>query len=302
MKKDILTIKDLGKEAIMSLIRRGLELRAKGRTPERTLEGRILGLMFDKASTRTRVSFEAAMFRMGGQTIFLSRGDTQMSRDESIKDTARVLSRYIDILAIRTYSQELIEEMAMWSHIPVINALTDLYHPCQVLSDLMTVMSKKGRLEGLKVAWIGDGNNVANSWINAASILGFELLIASPPGYQPLPELIEGKPPSIRIVDDPRAAAEGADVINTDVWTSMGQEAERPKRISDFKGFQVDKDLVSLGKPDVVVMHCLPAHRGEEIAPEVLEGPNSVVFDQAENKLYLHEALLEQMLLRWEQD
>jgi ornithine carbamoyltransferase len=302
MNKDLLTIQDLGKEDIMSLIRRGLELRAKGRTPERTLEGRILGLMFDKASTRTRVSFEAAMFRMGGQTIFLSRGDTQMSRDESIKDTARVLSRYIDILAIRTYSQELIEEMAMWSHIPVINALTDLYHPCQVLSDLMTVMHEKGRLEGLKVAWIGDGNNVANSWINAASILGFELLIASPPGYQPLPELIEGTASNIRIVDDPRAAAEGADVINTDVWTSMGQEAERAKRISNFKGFQVDKDLVRLGKPDVVVMHCLPAHRGEEITPEVLEGPNSVVFDQAENKLYLHEALLEEMLLKWEQD
>jgi ornithine carbamoyltransferase len=302
MKKDLLTIQDLSKEDIMSLIRRGLELRAKGRTPERTLEGRILGLMFDKASTRTRVSFEAAMFRMGGQTIFLSRGDTQMSRDESIKDTALVLSRYIDILAIRTYSQELIEEMAMWSHIPVINALTDLYHPCQVLSDLMTVVNKKGGLEGLKIAWIGDGNNVANSWINAASILGFELMIASPPGYQPLQKLIEGKDSNIRIVDAPRAAAEGADVINTDVWTSMGQEAERAKRISDFKGFQVDKELVSLGKPDVAVMHCLPAHRGEEIAPEVLDGPNSVVFDQAENKLYLHEALLEEMLLKSEQD
>jgi ornithine carbamoyltransferase len=302
MKKDLLTIQDLSKEDIMSLIRRGLELRAKGRTPERTLEGRILGLMFDKASTRTRVSFEAAMFRMGGQTIFLSRGDTQMSRDESIKDTALVLSRYIDILAIRTYSQELIEEMAMWSHIPVINALTDLYHPCQVLSDLMTVVNKKGGLEGLKIAWIGDGNNVANSWINAASTLGFELMIASPPGYQPLQELIEGKDSNIRIVDDPRAAAEGADVINTDVWTSMGQEAERAKRMSDFNGFQVDKELVSLGKPDVAVMHCLPAHRGEEIAPEVLDGPNSVVFDQAENKLYLHEALLEEMLLKSEQD
>ncbi len=302
MKKDLLTIQDLDKEDIMSLILRGLELRAKGRAPKRTLEGRVLGLMFDKASTRTRVSFEAAMIRMGGQTIFLSRDDTQMSRDESIADTARVLSRYIDILAMRTYSQVLIEEMAMWSHIPIINALTDLYHPCQVLSDLMTVMDKKGRLEGLRVAWIGDGNNVANSWINAASILGFELLIASPPGYRPLPELIKGKGSNIRIVDDPREAASGADVINTDVWTSMGQEAEQAKRVSHFKGFQVDKDLVSLGKPDVVVMHCLPAHRGEEITSDVLEGPNSVVFDQAENKLYLHEALLEEMLLKWKQD
>ncbi|MDB9823350.1 ornithine carbamoyltransferase [Deltaproteobacteria bacterium] len=297
MEKNLLTIRELDKVDIMALINRGLGLKAKGREAEGPLKGCILGLMFDKASTRTRVSFEAAMFRLGGQTLFLSRADTQMSRDETIADTARVLSRYIDILAIRTYSQELIEEMARWSDIPIINALTDLYHPCQVLSDLMTIKEKKGQLENLKVAWIGDGNNVAHSWINAAHIIGFELLLACPSGYHPLPEVLEGAGKNIRVVDDPREAAEKADVINTDVWASMGQEDQRGKRISDFSGFQVDKELVSLSKRDVLVMHCLPAHRGEEITSEVLDGPNSIVFDQAENKLYLHQALLEGMLV-----
>ena len=298
MKKDLLTIRELSKKDIMTLIDRGLELKTKGRKPERSLAGRILGLMFHKASTRTRVSFEVAMLRLGGQTLFLSMADTQMSRNETIADTARVLSRYIDILAIRTFSQELVEEMARWSDIPVINALTDLYHPCQVLSDLMTVKDKKGRLENLKIAWIGDGNNVAHSWIDAARVIGFELVLACPSGYHPLPEVLGGSGQNIRLVDDPKAAAEGADIINTDVWASMGQEDQRDKRVSDFRGFQVDKTLVGLGKPDVLVMHCLPAHREEEIASEVLDGPNSIVFEQAENKLYLHEALLEGMLVK----
>ncbi|HJX33971.1 MAG TPA: ornithine carbamoyltransferase [Desulfatiglandales bacterium] len=297
MKKDFLTIRDLSKEDIMTLIDRGIKLKASGRKPERTLAGRILGLMFHKASTRTRVSFEVAMLRLGGETLFLSMADTQMSRDETIEDTARVLSRYIDILAIRTYSQEVIEEMARWADIPVINALTDLYHPCQVLSDLMTIKDKKGVLENLKIAWIGDGNNVAHSWIDAARVIGFELMLACPPGYHPLPEVLGGSGPNIRLVDDPRDAADGADVINTDVWTSMGQEDQRAKRSADFRGFQVNRALVNMGKPDVLVMHCLPAHREEEITSEVLDGPRSVVFDQAENKLYLHEALLEGMLI-----
>jgi ornithine carbamoyltransferase len=298
MKKDLLTIRELSKEDIMTLIDRGLELKIKGRKPERSLAGRILGLMFHKASTRTRVSFEVAMLRLGGETLFLRMADIQMSRNETIADTARVLSRYIDILAIRTYSQELVEEMARWSDIPVINALTDLYHPCQVLSDLMTIKDRKGRLTDLKIAWIGDGNNVAHSWIDAARVIGFELVLACPPGYHPLPEVLGGSGPNIRLVDDPKEAAEGADVINTDVWISMGQENQRDKKVSDFKGFQVDKTLVSLGKPDVLVMHCLPAHRDEEITSEVLDGPNSIVFEQAENKLYLHEALLEGLLIK----
>lgn len=297
MKKDFLTIKDLSKEEIFSLIDRGIEMKQQGRNIERSLGRYTLGLIFDKASTRTRVSFEAAMFRMGGQTLFLSRSDTQLSRDETVADTARVLSRYLDCLAIRTYSQELISEMAGWSDIPIINALTDLYHPCQVLSDLMSIKEKRGSLDNLKVAWIGDGNNVAHSWINAANILGFELNLACPSGYHPSSEVLEGSKDNIKVVADPKDAVNNANVINTDVWASMGQEDEKSQRMSDFQGFQVDQELVQLSDPDVLVMHCLPAHRGEEITSDVLDGPNSIVFDQAENKLHLHQALLEKLML-----
>ena len=296
MKKDLLTITDLSKEEILGLIDRGLEIKREGRHVSTSLAGYTLGLIFDKASTRTRVSFETAMFRLGGQTLFLSRGDTQMSRDETEEDTARVLSRYLDALVIRTYSQELVQEIARFAHIPVINALTDLYHPCQVLSDLMTIKEKRGALDGMKVAWIGDGNNVAHSWINAAHILGFEMVLACPSGYHPLPEVMEPAGQNVRVIEDPKEAAKGVDVINTDVWASMGQEDERGKRLKDFQGFQVDQSLVELAASDVLVMHCLPAHRGEEITSEVMDGPNSVVFDQAENKLHLHQALLERLL------
>lgn len=296
MKRDLLTILDLTRDEVLALVDRSLEIKRAGRRTETTLRGYTLGLMFDKASTRTRVSFEVAMFRLGGQTLFLSRGDTQMSRDEAVKDTARVLSRYLDALTIRTFSQELIEEMAIWAEIPIINALTDQYHPCQVLSELMTVKEKRGTLSDLKVAWIGDGNNVAHSWINAARIVGFELALACPEAYHPMPQVLEGSGENVKLVEGPADAARGADVINTDVWTSMGQDSERDQRILDFQGFQVNKSLVELGKPDVLVMHCLPAHRGEEISAEVLEGPHSVVFDQAENKMYLHQAVLEKFL------
>lgn len=296
MKKDILTIQDLNKDEITALLKRGLELKKQKHNSERSLMGYTLGLIFEKASTRTRVSFEIAMFRLGGQTLFLSIADTQMSRDEAISDTARVLSRYLDAIAIRTYSQELVEDMAKWSEIPVINALTDLYHPCQVLSDMMTVIEKKGSLSGMKIAWIGDGNNVANSWINAANIMGFDLVLACPEGYHPDPAVMEGNGSNIRVVNDPAEAARDAAVINTDVWASMGQEHERAKRLKDFEGFQVNRKLVELAGSDAVVMHCLPAHREEEITSEVLDGPNSVVFDQAENKLYLHQAVLEMVI------
>ena len=296
MKKDLLTLNDLTEDEILSLVERGLKIKGQGRPCTWPLRGRALGLMFDKASTRTRVSFETAMFRLGGQTLFLRSTETQLSRDEAIKDTARVLSRYLDALAIRTFSQEVVEEMGYWADIPVINALTDQYHPCQILSDLMTVREKRGSLRDLKVAWIGDGNNVAHSWINAAKILGFHLVLACPPGYMPLSECLEGTGDNIRLVEDPAQAARGSDVINTDVWTSMGQEAERKKRLEDFRDFQVNGALVALAKPDALVMHCLPAHRGEEISADVLEGPRSVVFDQAENKMHLHQALLEMLL------
>jgi len=298
MKKDLLTVRDLSKKEILAFIDRGLELKSKGRDTARPLTGYTLGLIFDKASTRTRVSFEAAMFRLGGQTLFLSRTDTQLSRDETVADTARVLSRYLDILAIRTYSQELIEEMAKYADMPIINALTDLYHPCQVLSDLMTVKEKRGSLDDLKAAWIGDGNNVAHSWINAARVVGFELILACPEGYHPMPEVLEGAGDNIRVVGDPKEAVRDAHVINTDVWASMGQEGEKEQRLAHFHGFQVNQSLVRLGAPDVMVMHCLPAHRGEEITAEVLDGPNSIVFDQAENKLHLHQALLENLLIQ----
>jgi ornithine carbamoyltransferase len=295
MKRDLLTIRALTREEILSLVRRGLELK-RGEGDGTVLRGRILGLIFQKASTRTRVSFEAAMFRLGGQTLFMTSADTQMSRDEPIKDTARVLSRYVDAMAIRTYSQALVEELAFWAEIPVINALTDLYHPCQVLSDLMTVQEKKGRVHDLRVAWVGDGNNVAHSWIEAAKVLGFHLALACPAGYEPEEKVLEGAAENIRMVADPREAVSQADVINTDVWTSMGQDAEREKRLRDFQGFQIHDALIRLAKPDAIVMHCLPAHRGEEITESVLEGPHSVVFDQAENKMHLHQALLEWLI------
>jgi len=298
MKKDFLTVHDLAKEEILQLIETALQFTKQGREVKRSLVGYTLGLIFEKASTRTRISFEAAMFRLGGQTLFLSKGETQMSRDESVSDTARVVSRYLDGLAMRTYSQEVVEEMARWAEIPVINALTDRYHPCQVLSDLVTVKEKKGRIEGLKIAWVGDGNNVAHSWIDAARVLGFELTLACPPGYHPHPDVLAHAGKHVRVVENPRKAAEGADVINTDVWASMGQEGQREKRIADFKEYQVNESLVRLGKPEVIVMHCLPAHRGEEITSEVLEGQHSVVFDQAENKLHLHMALLEKLILK----
>ena len=296
MKKDLLTIRDLEREEILSLVARALEIKKTGRGRPQALMGRTLGLIFEKASTRTRVSFEAAMARLGGHTLFLSTKDTQMSRDEPVKDTARVLSRYLDALVIRTYAQELVEEMARWARIPVINALTDLYHPCQVLSDLVTVKEKKGRIEGLKVAWVGDGNNVAHSWINAAAKLDFQLVLACPRGYEPDPSVLEGTGSNVRVVADPSAAVRDAHVVNTDVWASMGQEAEREERLAAFAGYQVNDDLLRHGRSDIIVMHCLPAHRGEEISEEVLEGKASVVFDQAENKRHLHEALLERLI------
>lgn len=296
MKRNFTSIKDLNREEIEFLLEKALEMKRAGKNYAKSLTGYTLGLLFEKASTRTRVSFESAMYRLGGQTLFLSSRDTQLARGEPIKDTARVLSRYVDGLAIRTYSQTLVEEMAEWADIPVINALSDKYHPCQVLSDLMTVKEKKGKLDGLKITWLGDGNNMANSWINAARTLGFALTLACPSGYEPDGDVLSGVGENIRVTSDPREAIKGADVINTDVWASMGQEEEQEKRVQVFKDFQVNNTLVKLGNPSAIVMHCLPAHRGEEITDEILEGPQSVVFDQAENKMHLHQAILEWLI------
>jgi ornithine carbamoyltransferase len=269
---------------------------------ENTLAGKTLGLVFDKVSTRTRVSFQAAMTQMGGASLFINTRDSQISRSELVRDTARVLSRYLDVLAIRTYSQDQLEEFARYADIPVINALTDLYHPCQVLSDLMTVIECKGGYEGLKYAWVGDGNNVSHSWINAASVLGLDLTLACPEGYWPKNEVLgaarAGGQKPIRILHDPVEAVSGADVIYTDAWVSMGQESEYSQRRQRFEPYQVNEALVAQAKPDAIVMHCLPAHRGEEISESVLEGPQSVVWDQSENKMHMHKAVLEILIKR----
>ena len=268
--------------------------------PRRTLKGKVLALLFEKPSTRTRVSFEAGMQRLGGTTIFMSKHDLQLSRGEPLKDTARVLSRYADALVVRTFGQEVVEELARWATIPVINGLSDKHHPCQGLSDVMTVMEKKGDITRLKVAWVGDGNNVAHSWIEMAARLGFTLTLACPEGYDPDPEILreaqEVAEKPITVVRDPKEAVAGAEVINTDVWASMGQEDEAEERKKIFAPYQVNEELLKHAHPEAIVLHCLPAHRGEEITEEVLEGPRSVVWDQAENKMWLHMALLEWLL------
>ena len=302
MKKDILTLLDLSREDFEIFFKRALELKKEHNKgiPNRSFAGKTLGLIFDKHSTRTRLSFETAMIQLGGSSIFISAKDTQIARDEPVRDTARVLSRYLDCLAIRTFSQDLLNEFAEYATIPVINALTDLYHPCQILSDLLTVIERKGGYKDLKIAWVGDGNNVAHSWINAAAVLGLNLTLACPEGYYPdskiVEKALERKCGKIVITSDPVEAADDADVIYTDVWASMGQEGEQSKRKQVFKAFQVNKELVDKASKDVIVMHCLPAHRGEEISEEVLEGPNSVVWDQAENKLHMHKAVLEVLM------
>jgi len=297
MKRDITSLEDLSSEEIWYLINKALSIKKANTRYSDQLKGYTLGLLFDKVSTRTRLSFEVAMLRLGGNTIFIKSKDTQLSREESIKDSALVISRYLDVIAIRTYEQVVVEEMARWASIPVINALTDKYHPCQILSDLLTVVEKKSALRGLKIAWVGDGNNVANSWIQAAKILGFELFLACPQDFWPDKELIESLPANIHMGSDPQFAAKDADVLNTDVWVSMGQEGKREEKVKAFEGFSIDKRLLSMAKKDAIVMHCLPAHRGEEISDEVMDGPNSVVFDQAENKLYMHQAILLWLLL-----
>jgi len=301
-KRDLLSLTDLSPVEIDGLLKRSIDLKGKWRkrVPYHPLAGMCLGLIFDKPSTRTRVSFEVAMMQLGGQPLYLDPGTTQMKRGEPIADSARVLSRYLDGLVIRTYEQAIMEEWALWSTVPVINGLTDLLHPCQILCDLLTIVEKRGSYKGLKVAYIGDGNNVANTWVQAASILGFSLALACPMDHQPDARILAeasricGK--RIIVTQDPTQAAEGVDVVYTDVWASMGQEKEREERKKHFRGYQVNYSLLRRAKKDALVMHCLPAHAGEEISTEVLEGPQSVVFDQAENRLHGQKAILEFLL------
>ena len=302
MKRDLLTILDLSADEIHSLLSKAEQMKKSLQEGtdrlKSTLPGRVLGLIFVKPSTRTRVSFEAAMYRLGGSCIFMTPKETQISRDETLADTARVLSRYVDILVIRTFAHEDVEELAGFSSIPVINGLTDRFHPCQVLSDLLTVKEKRGTLEKLRVAWVGDGNNVAHSWINAAGILGFDLVLACPPGYMPDQNVLNqtrgrGK---IEVVHNPKKAVESADIIYTDVWASMGQEQEAAERRRIFQPYQLNADLLAEAPPHAMVFHCLPAHRGDEITDQVIDGPQSVVFDQAENRMHLQMALLDWLL------
>ena len=266
----------------------------RGDCTDKPLAGKTLGMIFAKSSTRTRVSFEVGAFQLGGHALFLSARDIQLGRGEPIRDTARVLSRYLDGLMIRTYDHADAEELARYGSIPVINGLTDLLHPCQVLADLLTVREALGDWEGKTVAWIGDGNNMANSWINAAGSLGFELRLACPEGYRPDAEILKRNQAKAKILltGDPREAARGAHVVTTDVWASMGQEQEQEVRAKAFQGYIVDGALMRLADPSAIFLHCLPAHRGEEVSEEVLEGPQSRVWDEAENRLHVQKALM----------
>jgi ornithine carbamoyltransferase len=259
------------------------------------LAGKTLAMIFEKSSTRTRISFEVGMYQLGGHALFLSSANTQIGRGEPIKDTARVLSRYVDGIMIRTFSQQGMEELAEYASVPVINALTDSYHPCQVMADLLTVKEHKGNYTDQVYCWIGDGNNMANSWINAAAVFGFELRVATPKGYEvdaQVSQRAQQLGAKIIYTNDPMVAASGADVLNTDVWASMGQEEEQAKREGDFVGFQLNSAVVAVADKDCLVLHCLPAHRGEEISDEVIEGPHSVVFDQAGNRLHVQKAIM----------
>ncbi len=299
LKKDILTLSSLDISEFSLLFERAGELknRHKKGICEKSLAGKTVGLIFEKPSTRTRISFEAATAQLGGIPLFISAGDTQLSRSEPIADTARVLERYLDALVLRTYSHAMQEEFARIASIPIINALTDRYHPCQVLSDLFTVIEYKEALSGINIAWVGDGNNMAHSWINAAAKLDFTLTLACPEEYMPDPDILSAAKEiagdRVIVTHDPVAAVSGADVINTDVWASMGQEAESEKRRQKFAPYQVNRELLAHAARDVIVMHCLPAHRGEEITGDVLDGSRSVVWDQTENKLHMHKAILE---------
>jgi len=302
MPKHLLSLQDFTGEELSALVARAIELkkeRSEG-VMHSQLTGKTVALIFEKPSTRTRVSFEAAMYGLGGQVLFLSGRDTQLSRSEPLKDTSRVMSRYVDGMVVRTFGQEVVDELAKYASIPVINALTDLHHPCQILSDIMTLIEHKGSIENLKIAWVGDGNNMANSWIHAAAKIGFELILACPEGYEPDSKVMaeaqaEATKP-ITLVRDPKEAVTGVDAVNVDVFASMGQEEEADERLDVFKGYQVNSELMSNAKEDAIVLHCLPAHRGEEISEELLEGPQSVVWDEAENKMHIHKAILEKFL------
>ena len=291
--RDFLAIPDFSATELLALFDLAERMR-RGDYAKMPLAGKTLAMIFMKASTRTRVSFEVGTFQLGGHALFLSPRDVQLGRGEPIADTARVLSRYVDGIMIRTFAHNDVEELAKYAAVPVINGLTDLLHPCQILADLLTVRQHLGTYEGKKVAWIGDGNNMANSWINAAYRFGFELSIACTEGYEPADHLIERatRHAKITVTRDPKEAIAGADVVNTDVWASMGQEDEQRKREKDFAGFTVNQAMMARASQNAIFLHCLPAHRGEEVTADVIDGPQSRVWDEAENRLHIQKAIM----------
>ena len=305
--KDLLDVATMPRMQVLALLRLASTLKKKQHqgVPHRLLRGKTLGLLFQKPSTRTRVSFEAGMNQLGGHALALPMSDIQLSRGETVADTARVISRYLDGIVIRTYDHAIVEEWATEATMPVINGLTDHSHPCQALSDLMTIQEFKGRLKGLRLAYIGDGNNVANSLIEAGAKVGMHVVIGCPSGYQPDQRVIDrarmdgqATGAAVEVVENPLVAVKEADVVYTDVWISMGREREQARRLRILSPYQLNQRLLQRAKPDAIVMHCLPAHRGEEISADVLDGPQSVVIDQAENRLHMQKAILTQLLTR----
>jgi ornithine carbamoyltransferase len=298
--RHFLTLKDLTTKELETLIERAIELKAMHNVGEvyEPMKNKVLGMIFEKSSTRTRVSFEAGMIQFGGGSIFLSPNDTQLGRGEPVEDSARVISSMVDMVMIRTFEHQKIETFAKYSSVPVINALTDDYHPCQLLADMQTYVEQRGSIRGKTVAWVGDGNHMCHSYINAAERFGFKLHIACPEGYEPSQTIIDDSGADVSIFNSPTAAITDVDLVVTDVWASMGQEEEQLKREKAFAEFQVTSELMALANNDAVFMHCLPAHRGEEVAADVIDGNQSVVWDEAENRLHAQKALLEFLIER----
>lgn len=296
--RHFLTLFDLEPATLKQLLARASELKRLQREGKRhmPLSGKVLAMVFEKASTRTRVSFEAGMAQLGGASMFLSPRDTQLDRGEPVEDMARVMSRMVDVVVIRANSHATVERFARHSRVPVINALTDLHHPCQLLADIQTYIEARGDIAGRVVGWVGDGNNVCHSWMQAARQFGFTLRVATPKGYEPNPEITKACGASVSLLKDPREAVRAADAVVTDTWASMGQEAEKTQRLKDFAGYTVDQTLMALAHRDAIFLHCLPAYRDYEVAREVIDGPQSVVWDEAENRLHAQKALLELLL------
>jgi ornithine carbamoyltransferase len=303
MNRHLITLDDLTAQDVAALFELAADLKARRREGvlHPLLAGKTLAMIFEKPSLRTRVTFEAGMTQLGGHAIYLTPADIRLGERETVQDAARNLERWVDGIVARTFSHQMVERLASYSRIPVINGLTDRYHPVQILCDLFTLWEKRGAVSGLRVVFVGDGNNVCHSWLQGAAKMGVHFTLACPKGYEPDPGVLAGALDQaagsrLAVTHDPVAAVHGADVLYTDVWTSMGQEDERTRRLRDFQGFQVDDRLIGHTAPDVLVMHCLPAHRGEEIADAVIDGPHSIVFDQAENRLHMQKAILVRML------